>query len=179
MFPLVNNPPSYYPTLPTSPSQPNTSLYYPPQVNALIYNSNVPNFLPPSYPSYSASTSTRPDFTNPTPFNPFIKHIDVPDPFILAIYTSSNEPLVALIPIFDQQTLKTDICFYDSAANSHVFYDRSTFDTYKTILPLPIKCFKHDLSTMAIGHGTVYLQGRHGVSLFPIIFPNVLHIPGA
>ena len=167
-------PPPYYPVLPTPPAQANNLTYYPPQANTLAYYPNSPTFPAGPNPYYP-----RADSTNPTAFNPFINHLDAPEPLVLATGTPANEPLVASIPIFDRQTPKTDVCFYDSATNRHVFHDRSAFHTYESITLLPVKGFGQDLSTAAISCGTVHLEGRHGTRLFPIILTNVLHIPGA
>ena len=124
--------------------------------------------------------TTRPDSTNPGPLNPSINQVNAPDntePFVLATWASLDEPLVASVPIFELQ--KSDTCFYDSAANRHVFHDRSAFYTYESIPPLPVKGFGHDLSTAAIGRGSVRLQSKIGSRTFPIILTGVLHIPGA
>ena len=168
-MPIPYNPPVYYPPLPTSPPQANAVTYYPP----------TSHYPPPSYPSYPPPAPIKSDSTNPGPFPPFVNQLNVPDPFILATSASPDEPLVASVPIFDQQIAKTDTCYYDSAANRHVFHDRTAFYTYESISPLAVKGFGHDLSTAAIGRGTIHLQGQYGTDTFPIILTNILHIPSA
>jgi hypothetical protein len=103
----------------------------------------------------------------------------VSEPFVLATQITDDEPFVASIDIFNSDTPKSDNCFYDSAANRHVFHDRSAFETYQSIPPLAVKGFGEDLSAAAIGRGTVRLEGRHNDRSFPIILTNVLHIPCA
>ena len=167
----------YYPTF--QPTFPQTNNAFPPpfpQANALTYYPPPPSY---SNPSYSFPPAGRPDSTNPGPFPPSANLVDAFQPFVLATRADDDDPLVATVPIFSLKTPKTDVCFYDSAANRHVFHDRTAFETYQTIPSLSVKGFGDELSVTAIGRGSVRLTGHHGGRTFPIILTNVLHIPNA
>ena len=90
-----------------------------------------------------------------------------------------NEPIVASLPVLDNSLPCADTCHHDSGANRHVFHDRSAFETYQSIQPVQVKGFGHNLSTTAIGRGTVRVNGRYGTRVSPIVLHNVLHIPAA
>ena len=90
-----------------------------------------------------------------------------------------GETIVASLPILEQMMTRNDTCHHDSGASRHVFHDRTAFETYTSIEPLCIKGFGRDLSTVAIGSGTVRVQGRHGTKTCTIILHNVLHVPAA
>ena len=90
-----------------------------------------------------------------------------------------SETIVASLPILEQTITRNDTCHHDSGASRHVFHDRTAFETYTSIEPLCIKGFGRDLSTVAIGSGTVRVQGRHGTKTCTIILHNVLHVPAA
>ena len=170
----------YYPAIPALPQTQSNPAF--PQASALTYHPMPPSYPIPSYtypPSGSYSTSGGvSDSTNPTPFSPSVNHLQVSQPFILATRIT-DEPFVASLDIFSDSTPKSDHCFYDSAANSHVFHDRTAFETYESIPPIAVKGFGEDLSVAAIGRGTVRLEGKHNNRIFPIILTNVLHIPRA
>ena len=90
-----------------------------------------------------------------------------------------KEPIVASLPVLDDSIPRADTCHHDSGANRHVFHDRSVFETYQSIQPVQVKGFGHNLSTTAIGRGTVRVNGRYGTRVSPIVLHNVLHIPAA
>ena len=69
----------------------------------------------------------------------------------------NDEVIVASLPILERDIPHSDHCHHDSAANRHVFHDRSAFENYKTIAPLAVKEFGKNLSTTAISLGTVRL----------------------
>lgn len=71
-------------------------------------------------------------------------------------------------------------CIHDSAANRHVFHSRSSFSEYEEIDPVKVKGFGKELSTAAIGKGTVVVEARfrdRPVQFFDL--QNCLHIPSA
>jgi hypothetical protein len=90
-----------------------------------------------------------------------------------------NDVIVATLPILESNMARADACFYDSGANRHVFHDKTAFETYQEIVPIAVKGFGHDLSTTAVGHGSVRLQSRYGHQTFSILLTDALHIPAA
>jgi hypothetical protein len=91
----------------------------------------------------------------------------------------NDEVIVASLPILERDIPHSDHCHHDSAANRHVFHDRSAFENYTTITPLAVKGFGKNLSTAAIGLGTVRLRCKYGDRTSSILLTNVLHIPAA
>jgi gag-polypeptide of LTR copia-type len=91
----------------------------------------------------------------------------------------NDEVIVASLPILERDIPHSDHCHHDSAANRHVFHDRSAFESYTTITPLAVKGFGKNLSTAAIGLGTVRLRCKYGDRTSSILLTNVLHIPAA
>ena len=63
--------------------------------------------------------------------------------------------VITMLPVIAGNSLKNDTCFYDSGANCHVFNNRSTFETYQTIRPLPVNSFGNNYLTTAVGSGSV------------------------
>lgn len=95
-----------------------------------------------------------------------------------------NETIVATLPVLseviaDADSTHSDFCHYDSGANRHVFNDQSAFELYHRIQPLMVKGFGHDLTTRAIGRGTVRLHAKCDDQTVTILLTNVLHIPAA
>jgi hypothetical protein len=90
-----------------------------------------------------------------------------------------DELIVASLPVLDEDLPHTDHCHHDSAANRHVFHDRTAFEDYKSITPLPVKGFGRNLSTVAVGCGSVRLRCNYGGRTYSILLTNVLHIPAA
>jgi Pol polyprotein, beta-barrel domain len=90
----------------------------------------------------------------------------------------NNELIIATLPILETIVPHNDHCYYDSGANQHIFNDRSAFNSYKVIKPLTVKGFSHELTTLAVGQGTVLLQPKHADTQ-PILLSNILHIPAA
>jgi hypothetical protein len=90
-----------------------------------------------------------------------------------------DEVIVASLPILECDIPHSDHCHHDSAANRHVFHDRSAFENYKMIAPLAVKGFGKNLFTAAIGLGTVRLRCKYGDRTSSILLTNVLHIPAA
>jgi hypothetical protein len=88
-----------------------------------------------------------------------------------------DEIIVATLPVLRDGALNADQCHYDSSANRHVFKDQTTFETYHHIQPVMVKGFGDDLSTLAIGRGTVRLQGLRNNRLMTILLTHALHIP--
>jgi hypothetical protein len=93
--------------------------------------------------------------------------------------TSLDDAIVSTFPLITGDAFSGDSCYYDSGATRHVFHDQTAFETYEEIPPLPVKGFGRDYSTVAIGRGSIRLQGHHGNSSPPITLSNVLHIPAA
>ena len=95
----------------------------------------------------------------------------------------NNERIVATLPVLSEVLADNDSpddpCHYNSGTNRHVFNKQDAFKTYHHIQPLMVKGFGHDLTTHAIGRGTVHLQARCGNRTTTILLTNVLHIPAA
>jgi hypothetical protein len=87
--------------------------------------------------------------------------------------------VITTLPVIAGTSSKNDNCFYDSGANRHVFNDRTAFETYQTIRPLPVNGFGNDYSTTAVGSGSVRLRARHRDRVSSVLFTSVLHIPSA
>jgi gag-polypeptide of LTR copia-type len=90
-----------------------------------------------------------------------------------------DDSVVTTLPVLNQALAQENSFHYDSGANRHVFHDRDAFDDYESITPLTVKGFGHNLSTVAIGKGSVRLEARYGPHTSPILLRNVLHIPAA
>jgi hypothetical protein len=90
-----------------------------------------------------------------------------------------NELIIASLPILEHELQHSDDCYHDSAANRHVFHDKSAFETYTSIEPLSVKGFGRNLSTVAIGRGTVRLRCENGTRESSVLLTDVLHIPAA
>lgn len=73
-------------------------------------------------------------------------------------------------------------CIYDSAANRHVFNTRASFSEYEEIEPVKVKGFGRELTSCAVGIGTVVVEGWAngiGKKRIQFVIRNVLHIPTA
>jgi hypothetical protein len=69
-------------------------------------------------------------------------------------------------------------CIHDSAANRHVFHSRSSFTEYEEMDPVRVKGFGKELSTAAIGKGTVLIRARYENGPWNLYdLKNCLHIP--
>jgi hypothetical protein len=90
-----------------------------------------------------------------------------------------NEVQVATLPVLEDSMPRSDDCHHDSGATQHVFHDRSAFDTYEALAPVAVKGFGRNLTTAAVGRGTVRILGRYGDRITKIVLTNVLHIPAA
>jgi hypothetical protein len=106
---------------------------------------------------------------------------DSPDPSGDIVFHTEldDRPAVATLPILRESMAKSNRCYYDSAANRHVFHDRKAFEKYRSISPVPVKGFEDNLTASAVGIGTVRLQCRAGVRPATFVLTNVLHIPRA
>jgi hypothetical protein len=93
--------------------------------------------------------------------------------------TLDNDVITASLAVLDPNMERSDICHHDSGANRHVFHNGSAFKTYQPIGPVAVKGFGHDLSTAAVGRGTVRVSGKYGRNVTTILLKNVLHIPAA
>ena len=95
----------------------------------------------------------------------------------------NNECIVATLPVLSEVLADNDSpdnpCHYDLGTNRHVFNNQDAFEAYHHIQPLMVKGFGHDLTTHAIGQGTVCLQARCGNRTTTILLTNVLYIPAA
>jgi hypothetical protein len=92
---------------------------------------------------------------------------------------SDDEAVFATLPVLNQSLPRDNSCHHDSGANRHVFHDRSVFEHYESIQPLTVKGFGQNLSAVAIGRGSVRLEGTYGNQQCSITLQNVLHIPAA
>jgi gag-polypeptide of LTR copia-type len=90
-----------------------------------------------------------------------------------------GEAIVATLPVLEHFMPRSDTCHHDSGANRHVFHDKTAFETYESIRPVAVKGFGHNLSTAAIGRGTVRIHGRFGTQITPLLLKHALHIPAA
>ena len=102
--------------------------------------------------------------TNETPIYAWNTHLD-------------NEVIVASLPVLEHHLQHSDDCHHDSAANRHVFHDKTAFETYTSIEPLTVSGFGRNLSTVAIGRGTVRLRCKIGHNEAWVLLTDVLHIP--
>ena len=104
----------------------------------------------------------------------------LPDPTCYAWNTHLDDSVIhATLPILNHSFPRDNTCHHDSGANRHVFHDQSIFKRYEAITPLTVKGFGHNLSTVAIGQGSVRLEGRYGTQKCSVTLDNVLHIPAA
>ena len=102
------------------------------------------------------------------------------DPTCYAWNTQLDDNIIqATLPVLNLSISRDNTCHHDSGANCHVFHDRSVFEQYEAIQPLTVKGFGHNLSTVAIGQGSVCLEGRYGTQRCTVVLTNVLHIPAA
>jgi hypothetical protein len=83
------------------------------------------------------------------------------------------------LPVLNRAVPIDNACYHDSGANRHVFHDRHVFEQYESITPLTVKGFGRNLSALAVGRGTVRLEGHYLEQTSPILLTNVLHIPAA
>lgn len=90
-----------------------------------------------------------------------------------------GEPIIATLPVLERSLPRSDACHHDSGANRHVFHDMTAFETYESIPPVAVNGFGHNLSTAAIGRGSVRVNGRFGNQITSLLLKNVLHIPAA
>jgi hypothetical protein len=181
----------------------------PTQTPPYAYFSNTPNAhfsttssFPSHYPYYQIDPTYQAAPMQPSPTVQYMTHIPTRADFPHNSFTTDNgsainfattnetpshawnslldgETIVATLPVLDNDLPRADTCHHDSGANRHVFHDRSAFETYQSIPPLEVKGFGHNLSTAAIGRGTVRVNGRYGSRISPLLLHNVLHIPAA
>ena len=95
-----------------------------------------------------------------------------------------NEAIVATLPVLsevlaDNDPPHSDFCHYDSGANRQVFNNQGAFKCYHHIQLLMLKGFGHNLTTCAIGQGTVHLHAKCDTQTVTILLTNVLHNPAA
>jgi hypothetical protein len=90
-----------------------------------------------------------------------------------------DELIVASLPVLDKDFPYTNHCHHDSAANRHGFHDRTAFEEYKSITALPVKGFRCNLSTVAVGCSSVRLRCNYGGRTYSILLTNILHISAA
>jgi gag-polypeptide of LTR copia-type len=90
-----------------------------------------------------------------------------------------DQTALTTLPILNYALPCDNSCYHDSGANRHVFHDRTAFEEYDTIEPLTVKGFGQNLSAVAIGQGSVRLEGLHNGNKRCFLLHNVLHIPAA
>lgn len=132
------------------------------------YTTPVPTRADTSHSTFNTDDKSAINFTtnNETPWHAWNIEVD-------------NKPIVTSLPILNDTIPHADACHHDSGANRHVFHNRSAFETYQPIRPIEVKGFRHNLSTTAIGRGTVRVNGHYGARVSPIVLHNVLHISAA
>lgn len=161
----------------------------------LDQRSKANNVPPESHPLYAKHKTSAPKasavtYSHNTTRSAVIEEISSTDdePLIsLALTNESpyplhvgNELIIASLPLLEEDLPQNDNCYHDSAANRHVFHDRSAFDRYQSIDPLSVKGFGRDLSTVAIGRGNVRLRCTYNDRVTKtIVLTDVLHIPAA
>lgn len=69
--------------------------------------------------------------------------------------------------------------FHDSGANHHIFADITVFRDYTATPPLPVHGFGTDLSSLAVGVGSVCLQTVCSGKEVTVQLSDVLHVPSA
>jgi hypothetical protein len=109
------------------------------------------------------------------------RHLTDGEHYTFMLQTDSDpddrgNPEVSL-PILNMALARSNDLYHDSGSNRHVFYDRSSFTEYTPIPPLTVKGFGNQLSTLAVGRGTVQLRTINGARSFTLT--NALHIPTA
>jgi gag-polypeptide of LTR copia-type len=155
--------------------------------------SRANNVPPTSHPAYAKFTAAAHAATclalgpaDSTPI-PTMSTTDG-DAHILAVVASElpsfdthldDEIIIATLPILKHGDLNSEHCHYDSGANRHVFNNRAAFETYQRIQPVLVSGFGHDISTLAIGCGTVRLRGQCNGRSTTVLLTHVLHIPAA
>jgi hypothetical protein len=74
-------------------------------------------------------------------------------------------------------TSKDDSCNHDTGAMRHIFHDQKLFHNYEKLdTPLTVKGFGSNLSTIALGKGTILLRSIHNGVTRTFSLSNVLHI---
>jgi hypothetical protein len=77
-------------------------------------------------------------------------------------------------------TSQDDSCNHDTGATRHIFHDQKLFHNYKRLnIPLTVKGFGFNLSTIALGKGTILLHSTYDGITHTSSLSNVLHIPNA
>jgi hypothetical protein len=154
---------------------------------------NIPPKSHPAYSRYRTTPSINNSQTNNVSFDRSttarIEVIDdnsqansalTPDTNFYAWSTQFEDTVAhTSLPVLNPALPRDNACHHDSGANRHVFHDKSAFEHYQTIPPLSVKGFGQNLSAVAIGRGTVRLQGHHNNQSCSILLNNVLHIPAA
>jgi gag-polypeptide of LTR copia-type len=166
---------------------------------AAHYVSHSP--APPQYPTlgaapppqYISATPIPPPIVAPVPTRADTLHdtFTTDDKSVINAVTIHETPssignthldgdvIVASLPVLEQSMTRSDSCHHDSGANRHVFHDKTAFETYEAIHPVAVSGFGHNVSAIAIGRGTVRLEGRYGHRTTSVCLTNVLHIPAA
>ena len=91
----------------------------------------------------------------------------------------NDDPVVTTLPVWDPESPKTDVCYFDSGANRHVFNNQSLFESYQSITPIDVQGVGTNCLTKAIGRGNVRLRTSYGTKNYSILLADVLHIPRA
>ena len=153
---------------------------------------NIPPKTHPAHAQWYTPTVNHSQTTDNSPDHSSTAHIqseDTPshassvlsgDNKLYAWCTQVDDAAIhATLPVLNLAIPRDNHCHHDSGANRHVFHDQSSFEHYETIPPLTVKGFGQNLSAVAIGRGTVRLEGRHEDETCSILLNNVLHIPAA
>lgn len=152
---------------------------------------NVPPSLHPAFARIKQQSTTQ--TTAQTPAQANLTHTPdttqvqllmssdtkVKSPDIILMSHFNDNTVITMLPVFDPQQPKLDICLFDSSANCHVFNDQNLFELYQSISPIDVQGIGTDCLTKAIGHGNVRLQTHCVARVFSIVLTNILHIPRA
>jgi hypothetical protein len=92
---------------------------------------------------------------------------------------ADDEPVHITVNALDPNLSRDDTCHHDTGANRHVFHNRNAFATYEPTQPVTVRGFGNNLSTIAIGCGTVRLESHCDRQTHRIDLQNVLHVPAA
>jgi hypothetical protein len=71
-------------------------------------------------------------------------------------------------------------CKHETGATRHILYNQTSFCNYvKFDSPLVGKGFRTNLSTSALGKGTIIPKSTHDGKTHTFSIPNILHVPTA
>ena len=151
---------------------------------------NIPLPSHPAFARTNQQSSTTQSTTQPTAnftqtldttqvasFSSSDNNAETPD--IILMSSFNEDTVITTLPVFDVQQPKSDVCYFDSGANRHVFNEQNLFELYQSITPIDVQGVGTDCLTKAIGRGNVRIHSRYAARSFSILLTDVLHIPRA